>query len=433
VTIGTEEVLADPFYEEFTCKSLCTAYFDKTKADFIASLTEDDNNNKVVIPDAYASPSRCFAIKGYDIFYIESGKSLPLSYTPIENILDSTQADAQCYSAHWEDPRSCASHLSQWRMTAACCKSYYEYYLEKHTRQYSGPHYEQYNGQYGYPPNGQNDYQQQHYQNGASQWSDYNGYHQPPTSPKVYYPEPAHVKINPDELLYDVTVASSSSKGPLLRKGNAIASTDTLVNVEASIDELFEACLTSTGDIKEGNECDILTLRCEDGTADVCQIINEKVVATCVALTGDTLAENPRCLNIQTKCSAQTAVDAICQILGDSCNANAGPFCTTLGSSGTTSMLLANSDTTIVRTEYSLHPTYIGDDPDSKAICKSLDIDLDFSTIIPLVSGKCNPQACALSQLTSCMDQPQADFTYAGPANHYYGPNGNYLVAQYSN
>lgn len=79
---------------------------------------------------------------------------------------------------------------------------------------------------------------------------------------------------------------------------------------------------------------------------------------------------------------------------------------------------------------------YLGGNHYARETCESLKIDIDFDAVIPLVTGKCLPQSCILSQYAACVDNPRAHYKsykpaykpspYHQPYNNYYAPSAVY-------
>lgn len=67
---------------------------------------------------------------------------------------------------------------------------------------------------------------------------------------------------------------------------------------------------------------------------------------------------------------------------------------------------------------------YLGGDKYARETCESLNIDLDFNAVIPLMTGTCQPQSCILSQYAACIENPRDEHKNFKKPVHY-----NYYTA----
>lgn len=365
LTFENATVAADPITDK-TIYDVCEAYFEETKA-IIQNGTVPDPGDI------------CVSISDYNLHYIESGLTVPLSFEAINQ----TIGDDQCYRASWDEAKTCSSHLTEWQMTVSCCKSYgtiqkhnepkqdhgysYGYVLaeDEEYQQYQQP--QQYDQQQQYQQPQQYD---QQYNNQYQQPQQYNNQYQPNYAP--YHPSgPAVVKISKKSLVFKEVIVSNTKKGVLTSGEDPVGASGT-DRVTAAFDAY-----------------------------------NAKLEAKCDSIDFANIPEYGWGYHIHQFCeSVSQRAEAI-------------------AAHDNTTTLMADGAYDSVEVEYKLykHPYYLGDSYASKMICKTLDIDLDFEAIVPLVSGKCFPQACILSQLATCMEIPEKKaYGYDYVAQPYYAP-----------
>jgi hypothetical protein len=394
---GSEDIMAelDPLYNEEKSLDNCASWFEFTK----------DHYNQVVNgvgEDTVHLSSRCFAIKGYEIMFLESGRSVPLIYDKISN-------NDQCFNVKWKEAQSCSSHLSEWRMTVSCCTSYADYY-EANT---PSPATDYYNpspntAPFSYRPNtllseGNN---VPAYPPGSmlNHNNHYQSHPHPPQYPidnGNYYHSPIAVrKVDPRDLIFDKTVASLNSAGKLIPLDLKVhyEPTNVIDEMDRALDGLFANCaftFPNSGKFEQlyNDHCAKVEYHAEQKEND--EDLKNNAVFLLSASDDDTL---------RGFTPATTDLDDT----------------------------VKEKDFEFVLDNYDY---YIGDDESTTDVCNKLNIDLNFNAIIPLVSGRCYPQTCILSQISSCMEQPDAQYTYEPPSiPDYKGHIGNtYYAAPHVN
>jgi len=364
----------DPFYEKSECDKKCEDYFIFTKKKYEAALKKASTANR------RKWGSRCFYITGYDIKFLESGRSEPISWNAIK---DGTLRGNQCYKASWHEPESCSSHLTEWVMNVACCKSYHDI-IEAHAPTPAPP-------TKAHQPN-------YHFLLSNEKNVKYTEYEGPEIITKT---------IDVKDLFFTKAIVSTSRKGKLL-------SPDYVDNEEQEFVE--EAMKEIINEAKE--ECDDADIGLFElnkqgydfGSKfiDFCKKVNyhktqmdkHTLLAKVdqsqpVPQTYPVLSPHPYHYKTENKYKP-TPSPSVDVVINDSHY---------LGETYTT--------------------TYIRDE---------LNIKLNFNRIVPIVSDKCYPQACILSQLASCIDQPETNYenykvnlpTYTGPSGPAYLYSTNY-------
>jgi len=349
----SREVPLDPITDH-TIYSTCEKYFEATKEIYNASI--DTNPGDI-----------CVSISGYDLHFIESDKTVPLYYEEI----DYTSGSEQCYKASWDEAKSCSSHLTEWQMSVACCKSYASVVADNAPKKHGK--YDQYS-EYGYELLEEDEpqsYDRQYYHDRSYHQDSYHqdSYHQDPyhhqQESKPYYKKPAVAKISRKALVFEHIVKSNSQEGSLARVDDAEPVSGTIPQrVVASFDRL-------NARLKDKCESIDFSKFYRYGALYYLQKFCEGVAHQADAIEAH---DNPELLS-------------------------AGRY-----------------DSPPVQVEYKVkkHPYYVGESYASKMTCSELKIDLDFNSIVPLVSDQCFPQACVLSQLASCMELPEKEYSSYG-------------------
>ena len=359
------EVPLDPITDH-TIYNTCEKYFEATKEIYNASA--DVNPGDI-----------CVSINGYDLHFIESDQTVPLYYEEI----DFTSGSEQCYKASWDEAKSCSSHLTEWQMSVACCKSYASVVADNAPKKHDK--YDQYS-EYGYelldeeePQYYDRQYQQQQSYQQQQQYHEPQPYHQQQQQyhePQPYYHKPAVAKISRKALVFEHVVKSNSNEGSLARIDDADAVAGTIPQrVVAGFDRL-------NAELKDKCESIDFTKIYKYGALYYLQKFCEGVAHTADAIEAH---DNPSDL------------------------LSAGRY-----------------DAPHVEVEYKVkkHPYYVGESYASKMTCSTLEIHLDFNSIVPLVSDQCFPQACVLSQLASCMEIPEKEYSSYG-YDYVNEPYGN--------
>lgn len=362
-----ESDVEDPDYVEEKCLDTCREWFTYSKKDYemIQAGGQGENGVKHL-------RSRCFAVKGYDIFFIESGRIEPLNFKKQEN--NFVQGNL-CYKASWKEPQSCSSHLTEWRMHLACCTSYADY----HAEQVPAPESMTADIQHGYTLL---------------------------AAEKIYAEPVVDIrKVNPADLLFEKTVVSKSGAGSLAS-----------LNTRQFSDPEFVINALDGGVASLAKKCETL----EDLYSK--EYFGHEFKQFCAKVRFHAEAVAGANDNLSDGISGQTDVNgAVSRKLQSPVSYDPPPV------SYDTPLYDNESPAEI---EFKLGDSYyVGDDAAAVKIGETLHIDLDFSAVVPLVSGKCFPQACVLSQLASCMDEPDAVYTYDPPLPEYKGQSGNTYYA----
>lgn len=338
VTFEGQEVAVDPIYDRAQALDTCHDWFDFSREHFELVETGDLAADHL--------KSRCFAIKGYDIFFIESNRTEPLSYEHLPELF--AGVDDKCYKASWKELQSCSSHLTEWRMHLSCCTSYAEYYA----KQLPTPHVVHHG-----------------YDLLKASTPYYQSYPEPEYNHHEYAPASPYHPVDPADLLFEKTVVSKSGAGSL-------ASIDARTFAERKPESVIRAI-----------------------DAGVATLVKD-------------------CAKLEALFSAGYFGHHFEQFC-----AKVDFHAEQIDIDDTQTLLSAND---YAPEEYSY---YVEDDIAAVEIGETLNIDLDFAAIVPLVSGKCFPRACVLSQLASCMEQPDAVYTYEPPMPEYAGQSGNTFYA----
>jgi len=321
---GTTKVALDPLTDK-TIYSTCEKYFESTKEIYNSSLKTNPGDI-------------CVSINSYNLHFIESDRTLPLYYKSI----NFTSGGKKCYEAAWDEANPCTSHLTEWRMSVSCCKSYATIVAENARPQHSDYGYELLDEQVP------TQYSQQY----QSKYS-YN----PPQ-----YQEKAVTKISRKNLVFEHTVKSNSTTGSLARVDGMKVNGTIPKRVSDHYDEL-------AAELK-----------------DECDKIDFKKVSAYGALS-----------SMKAYCEKDANTSSTAKA-----NSTASVGKAYLMSAGT----YGKKAPVEVEYKIKKHPYYVGESVASKMSCNALSINLDFNSIVPLVGDQCFPQACVLSQLASCMEVP---------------------------
>lgn len=348
----------DPITDYNTIYDTCEAYFHDTQEVFDR---EDETTHL---------GNRCYSISGYNLHNLESGEDKALSYKKVEGEFASD--NYQCFKATWYEARSCSSHLTQWQMKVACCKSYATVVAEHepstgnylqaqyHSAQapytqppYTKPAHAPYTkAPYTKAPYAKAPYTQAPY---LQQKPHYDYYTPAPTAPQV--------KIDKKSLMFEKYVNSNSAKGSIDPKDSIYPARPLPTVLSAALDQYLAGVNEICGSIVLNK----LSNYKYYGLKKHCERVKE------MSETASTYA--PESLLMEQYAYNVTEAPA---------------------------------------PEYVIAKSYYMEDKASEIVCTELNIDLDFSEIIPIVTEKCYPQSCILAQLASCMEIPEKEYSHYG-------------------
>lgn len=352
---------------------------------------------------------KCFTYSGYSIKFLETGDVKPLKVQDLEGA-EAGANEFGCKKVSWYEQHSCSSHLTQWQMQVGCCKSYgtvLKEFQDAWAKKYAPRNYNR-NGRYLE-------------ETATEQRSE------PRPRPEPEYPsKPTDCPPNydPSTGFYEKTIISKADAwaggkiddfngGVITYEDQKVFTTDDIPNV---INE-------PNADTPESRFQDFFFFwfsKCRSVSSDNGGFID----GWCNSIVG------------------QFALDA-CQAAPTTGPEDFVAWCATQTTTSASSVLTNpnnpawtyEANAPADRHEYGHHRScYIGNSDAYSRLCNTLKRSWDMNTVIPIVSTKCFPESCVMSQLAQCMEIPDKDEDtgYNYVAQPTYGYQG-YRPASYGN